>query len=357
VKIGWIRGQQYISFNRPHTWFTLGVRGSGKSSLIEHVGELYREKGHHILDLFGSRDGEGLAWLRHPDIDPENVLLLHGDSVEVTAPVDTRPVKDFNLGDLEKYKVVISSSPLYCSPDDEFTQASKITGMLYRRLSWGHLIYTIVREAANLYYSRLKVTSNQTQAKADMVYLIREARHMGIALGLDTLKYTSIDSDIRNVADYLVFKGQGVTGLPHDLNWVYGYIDPHAMRVMKPNQFVILARSGALGLGVFPELKWHKREREHIMDQVGIKCEYGEPIEYGESKGTFKTLGDFEHAELITLYCTNFGGMAKIAEKLEISSGTVYNHVKAHNRDVKRNGKCERCSRVGSEYAEQIARR
>ncbi len=36
--------------------------------------------------------------------------------------------------------------------------------------------------------------------------MIRESRHMGVALGLDTLKFTSIDLDIRAVLDYLCLK-------------------------------------------------------------------------------------------------------------------------------------------------------
>ena len=160
MKIAWIRGEKYVNFNRPSTWFTLGVRGSGKSSFIEHVGELYHEKGHTILDLFGSRDGEGLAWLRHPAIDPETVLLIHGDNVDVTAQVDTTKVSDLRLAHFNEYRLVISSSPLYSSPDDEFIQVNKITNQLYQRQSWSNLIYMIVREAANLYYSRIKIKKN-----------------------------------------------------------------------------------------------------------------------------------------------------------------------------------------------------
>ena len=44
-------------------------------------------------------------------------------------------------------------------------------------------------------------------------YLIREARHMGIALGLDSVRYYAIDIDIRNLADYMILKAQGVQEL------------------------------------------------------------------------------------------------------------------------------------------------
>jgi hypothetical protein len=357
LKVRWLRGRKYIDFHRPHTWFTLGVRGSGKSSLLEHAGELYREEGHTILDLFGSRDGEGLAWLRKPGVDLDKVLLLHGDNVELEAPCDGKPATKLKLSDLQDYEIVISSSPLYNSPDEEFQRASDITNLLYKRLSWSKLCYVIVREAANLYYSRLKVTSNQTQAKADMTYLIREARHMGVALGLDTLKYTSIDVDIRNVTYYMIFKSQGITGLPRSLWWVYKYIDPHKMRKMKPNQFVILSREGPLGLGVFPELKWHKQEREDIVKNLGIHVEYGAEVQYAESKGTFYTVGDPEHAEMIRDYIEGKGGMGKIADAYGVSSGTVYNHVNFHNEDLEKIGECQRCMRAASQYSKAEAKR
>jgi len=355
LKVAWVRGSKHIGFNKPSTFFTLGVRGSGKSSFIEHVGELYHAEGHTILDLFGSRDGEGLAWLRHPLIDPNTVLLVHGDNVDVSAPADTRPVSRLTLEDFEKYDVVISSSPLYSSPDDEFRQVNRITSLLYRRQHWSHLVYMIVREAANLYYSRIKITQNQTQAKADMTYLIREARHMGVALGLDTLKFTSIDSDIRAVTDFMIFKAQGVAGLPRDLYWVYRYFDPQVMQRLKPHEFIIMHRGGALGLGVFEELPWHKREREHILTELGIVCEYGEEIDYGRDLGKFKQLGDPDHAAVIAEYMEGEGGMAAVAERLGISSGTVHRHIKIHNKAVRRFGVCEKCGRVAGPYMNTLA--
>jgi hypothetical protein len=357
MRLAWIRGSRKINFDRPSTWFTLGVRGSGKSSFIEHIGEQYHAKGHTILDLFGSRDGEGLAWIRHPDIDPESVLLIHGDNVDVSAPVDTISVSDLGLDDFNKYKVLISSSPLYSSPDDEFMQVNKITSLLYQRRSWKNLVYMLAREAANLYYSRVKITQNQTAAKADMIYLIREARHMGVSMGLDTLKYTSIDSDIRAVTDYLIFKAQGIQGLPRDLFWIYKYIDPGKLRVLKPNQFVCLHRGGTLGLGVFQELKWHKQEKEHIAKALGITCDYSEEINYGENKGSFSTLGDHEHIELIGDYLKDKLSMNKIAAKRTYSSGTVYNHINKHNKEVKQSGECSSCMRVGGEFADMLATR
>lgn len=354
MRVNWIRGEENIDFKRPSTFFTLGVRGSGKSTLLETIGEMYRGEGHAVLDLFGSRDGEGLAWLRAPGVDPEKVLLIHGDNVDVTAPVDSIAVSDLTLGDFDKYKLLISSSPLYSSPDQEFREVNTITSLLYRRMSWKSLIYVLVREAANLYYSRLKVTESQTAAKADMVYLIREARHMGVALGLDTLKFTSIDSDIRATIDYIFFKSQGVQGLPDDLGWMYGFIDPHVMRRMKQGEFVLLTRSGSLGVGVFPPIKWHKDEGEHILNQLGIRCEYGEELNYGVDRGVYSTLGDKDHADLVAAYMEGEGGMVKIAGAKGLSSGTVWKHINDHNKEVEHSKECASCRRAGGAYANTL---
>ena len=67
MKLCWIKGKDDFDFLRDYVYMILGVRGSGKSSFLENLGIHYLSKGAVILDLFGSRDGEGLAWLRSPN--------------------------------------------------------------------------------------------------------------------------------------------------------------------------------------------------------------------------------------------------------------------------------------------------
>lgn len=89
---------------------------------------------------------------------------------------------------------------------------------------------------------------------------------------------------------------------------------------MKPQYFFIITRKGALGLGDFPFHEWHKREKEDILKAVGIKAEYGEPLFEGECRGTFRTVGDKEHAEMIRLYIEEGLSLEKIAKQLKRSS-------------------------------------
>lgn len=355
MRILWVRGNDSVYFNRPHTWFSLGLRGTGKSSLLEHIAEQYLNEGHVVFDLFGSRDGESLAWLRRPYAKDRKILLLKGENVDVECSFPVKTVESVRLDDFENNDIIISSSPLYLNVDQEFLYAAKLTDLLYKRLHYKRLVYLIVREAANFYYSRLKVSENQIFAKSQMIYLIREARHVGLALGLDSIRWYAIDIDIRNLSDYLILKAQGVQGLAADLQWLYSYFNPATVRNMPPQYFIIISKTGALGLGEFPYPEWHKKEKENMLSDAGIKVEYGEPLYEGEYKGTFRTVGDKEHAEMIRLYTEEDLGINKIGEMLGRSSRTPLIQIQRRNRAVERSRFCPVCRRVRSNHENRIA--
>jgi len=289
----------------------------------------YLQRNSVILDLYGSRDGEGLAWLRSPHSQAKRILLLKGENVDIQSSYDVQSINSLSLTDLERYDILISASPLYINIDQEFSSTAKVTDLIYQRLSWNRMIFMICREASNFYYSRLKVSDNQVMAKSQMIYLIREARHVGLALGLDSIRFYAIDIDIRNLADYLILKSQGVQGLSRDLNWLYTYFNPSVIRNMQPQHFVIVTRKGSLGLGMFPFHPWHKREKENILTSVGIKVEYGEPMHDSQYRGTYHTVSDSEHGEIIRLYMEEELSLQKIADKLNRSSRTPLNHILA----------------------------
>ena len=357
MKVLWVRGNDSIRFDRPHTWFCLGLRGTGKSSILEHLGENYLNEGHVVFDLFGSRDGEGLAWLRSSYAEKQKILLIRGENVDVDCSFPVKSVENVSLRDFEENDIVVSSSPLYVNVDQEFLAAAKLTDLLYKRLHYKRMVFLICREAANFYYSRLKVSDSQIFAKSQMIYLIREARHMGLALGLDSIRYYAIDIDIRNLADYLILKSQGVQGLASDLQWLYSYFNPSTVRNMPPQYFVMISKTGALGLGEFLYPEWHKKEKENILSNVGIKVEYGEQTFDGEYKGTFRTVGDKEHAEIVRLYVEEELGFNKIAEVLGRSSRTPLTQIQKHNKAVERSGFCTSCRRLKSKYENKIALR
>ena len=126
---------------------------------------------------------------------------------------------------------------------------------------------------------------------------------MGVALGLDTLRFHSVDIDIRSLADYTTLKSQGVHGLTKDLKFLHSYFEPSKVRNMEPDEFIILTRKGWLGYGLFPEVPLHKQEK-NIIKAVGLEIEYTRPSEVreGVDKGTYTTVGDEEDARIISMF-------------------------------------------------------
>lgn len=336
-----------LSFKRPSSFMSYGVRGSGKSSLLEAIAEQYLENNCHVLDLFGSRDGESLAWLRSPWMDSKKVLLLHGDNTDIASSWDSKPVSQYELSDIEKYDLVISSSPLYDSIDTEYSQINKVLDLCYQRFEWKKPSYIVIREAANLLYSRMKISADQSMAKNQMVYFIREARHTGWALGIDTLKFTSIDIDIRITIDYMFIKKPGIAGLPDDLRFLYKKYDPLRLQRMPNENFLLITGTGSYGVGSFDYPEWHKREGEAMCKILGIDTEHGERLE--ESTPDYR-VGDLQHVTICNLRLDG-ESYHKIGASESVSSSTAFNHIKDHNRDIERVGACSRCARAKADIA------
>jgi hypothetical protein len=356
MEIFWRRGNEKLTFTHPEVFFCQGVRGSGKSTLLEHLATRYLEKNSVILDCFASADGENLAWLRAPFIKDLKVCLLKGANVDIETSWDTRQVENLGLNDLEKYDLIISARPCYLNKDHEFYSVGLLTNLLYKRFHYHRLICLLAREASNLWYSRLKVSEAQADSKSEAIYFLRESRHFGCSLLLDSLRYLSIDKDIRSLTDYLFLKSQGTEGLSDDLRFLYRFFSPSFIRSMKPWEFVLMCRSGSLGVGLFPYHDWHKQEGEDIIKNVGLKISYGETLELPKDRGLFQTVGDKEHAEIVKMYCSGLG-MNKIAEQLKRSTRTVQVHLHQHCAGVQRSGFCAVCKRVGSEFHDKIAKR
>jgi hypothetical protein len=141
------------------------------------------------------------------------------------------------------------------------------------------------------------------------------------------------------------------------LQWLYSYFNPATVRNMPPQCFIIVSKTGALGLGEFPYPAWHKKEREDILSNVGIKVEYGEMLEEARSRGTYLTVSDKEYSEIIRIYVEEGLGYAAIAERLHRSSRTPHEHITAHNKAIERSGFCALCKRVKGRHLNALATR
>jgi predicted ATPase len=90
MKIRWVRGNAKIRFNRPHTFFVIGVRGSAKSTWLETIGEYYLEKGNGVqkaawsIYLKASNDSARVGALR----TVLEALEIHRDIVQTMDVLD-----------------------------------------------------------------------------------------------------------------------------------------------------------------------------------------------------------------------------------------------------------------------------
>lgn len=348
----WRRFSEKINYKKPNCNLIIGGKETGKSALNENLATHYVEASPNgiILDFFASRDNEGLGWCRSPYKD--SILFVIGDSVDVSSSFDSKHVSKMRLADFGKHKVVISASAFYSNLSEEHHALKYLMDLLWRRTHWTDVWYLLIRETANLIYSRITVGEDQARAKAYMIYVMREARHMGYAVGADAIRFMSIDIDLRSLADYTFFKACGVHGLPKSLKWIYSRFEPFSIMRMPIHRYIILSRRGSLGRGIFEYPLWHKQEKEDLLKQLNIQIDYGEPIDYGD-KG-YKRVSDFDHEELIMLRAQGDKGSPmgyhRIAELKKRSTHTIYKEVKRHNRNINKLGFCERCRRLKSTW-------
>lgn len=349
IKLKWIRGAELssakVDFKKPLTHIYLGPKDAGKSSLQETCAAKYPK----IIDLWGARDNEGLGWCRCKKFSKNEILFVHGISAELSSGYDAINFDNLKFKDLKRYRVIISVSAFYSNMNEEFEGLNSILyRVLYQRTNWKKPWFLMVREGANFLYSRIKIVKNQTIAKADFIYLLREARHMGYAIGVDTIKWTSIDLDIRHVSDYTWIKRVGIYGLPRDIRFIYRYINPPSLMDPKVECFVLLSSRGPIGIGRFEYPYWHKEEHENIVKKLGIKIEYHDLPKYTDARNT---VSDFEHADIIRKRFQDGLSMNKIGKLIHRSPQTINQHIRNHNQAIEQKGFCPNCHRVKCELA------
>lgn len=347
-KILWMRGRDNVkkSYGYAKVYSACGIKGSGKSAILETIATQYPK----ILDLYGSQDNEGLAWLRSPFKD--SVLLIKDESIEVDCNcADVKNVSELTLKDIEKYRVVISCYSMYGDMHREYYQLRKVFNLFRKRKHWKpeEAWFVILREGGNILFSRIGYGVSQLQTKTEMIYTLRQMRHFGISLGLDTLRDKAIDINVRQLSDYNFFKRMGTKGLPPEVRFIYRRISPKSIRTMPVHKFVILTELGYYGAGTFECPPWHKKESEDLLSLFDIRTSRKEmPFEPGELS---RQVGDHEHERIIRMKIEKDVSMGKLAELLDRSSGTIYKHIHKHNNAVHREGECGSCAKVGSKFS------
>ncbi len=353
IKLLWVRFQEYLPFaTKAKAWLALGIRDSGKSSLLECLAIRYPK----IIDLYGASDMEALCWCK-PEFEKvwraihgeaPRILLVTGKTKEVASKFFTCTIDEMNLNKFEEYDVITTCHQFFESEEQYFQALAEMVNILWtQRHYWKKPWFVLVREASNWLYSRAKVVKNDQFAKAEFIKAFRESRHHGLTMACDTLRWTAIDKEIRDIADYVLVKRLGSTGLPDDLRWMYRYFKPYSMMRMKADTAVISTAKGALGALFFDYPRWHKQEHENILKICNIEIK---TVSKAVPDNRNYNTGNFEHAEIIDYYLKTYS-MGKTATHTARAHKTVQNHIHNHNIQVNKLGKCQKCWNAKSKNA------
>lgn len=290
--VNWLRGREEINFQGGFTSWFIGKKKSGKSNGGEAVAVKCMNAGASTtFDTCASGDGENFAWLKKESPYRDNVLIVHGSGMKVTAPCHTKPIAEFNLRECEKYWVVITNPALYRSRKDYYTGlAYMMDEHFMKRTVWNNSIVHLIREARKILMSRFMAhkATNIAMAQEQFIEMHNESEHTAIANVIDALRPNSIVPDVRELANYTFIKTFGAMRIPRDMYNILKKVNPTWIRRMETNRFVLYTDSDNVGVGSVDLIPWHHKRGTPILRDVGVTIETQEDRPPGEDAATLR---------------------------------------------------------------------
>ena len=142
LRINWIRGRDKFYWDKTTHHIACGLRDSGKSALGEAIACHYPQ----IIDAFGSRDNEGLAWCRS-GID--DILLIVAENCDLNASWDVCRINQLTFKKLNDYEIVITVPSFFSNQGAYLKGINSLTTLFYKRFTFKKPAMILIREAAN----------------------------------------------------------------------------------------------------------------------------------------------------------------------------------------------------------------
>jgi hypothetical protein len=375
TEIDWQRkGPKFMfdetDFTKPRNVMIIGGQDTGKGALGESIGEGHLEYGNCFIDLWGATDSEGLGWLKskYAIKNPEKVLLVHDPNVELQFEkkvYDTKSITQVDRKELEDYRLILTTPRFFdlLNWEARYAEIARFIQRLWvHRQGYHHLINVLCREASEILYSRLTMYETQIETKSRTIYMLQECRHSGVCWTIDTLRPMNIDAAVREgVIAYTIFKALDYRGLPDDLAFMYRFYKPEAFTWMRPEQFIVLTRTGGVGDGLNHLPDFHKVETQNLEEELGIHVEFKKELaREGKTIAGRAGVGDVEHAAIIRTRIQQHLSTRRIAVAVQNELAmerprqhyTITEQMDGHNRAVINGGKCAMCERAESKFAE-----
>jgi hypothetical protein len=359
IKVHWQSGGEGIHIGRhckedreTIRVLNMGIQGSGKSSLLE----VFAVRFQKIIDLFGSVDGESLCWCKpefieffklHYGREPK-ILLVTGDGKKVASNFDSMHIDELTLKDIEEHDITTTTQMFHTKLQAYYATIGKVIDILEKRIFWDDPWALCIREAGDWGRARTKVVADDEGAKQDLIRFYRQNRHHGLAVFMDTLRWTNIDKEIRDLSNYICIKKIGIQLLPKDLRFLYRYWKPRSLMRLPNKLFGLITDNRSIGIGTFEYPTWHKATKENILKSTGIEIE---DVETGERTDERRYgVGDLDHATIIEKYI-ELQSIGKVAKELVRSKSTISNHIAEHNLSIKRQGECKKCHNAKGQFS------
>lgn len=283
--------EPFINTERSLGYFVSGKKGTGKSSFLSYLAELYFKMGYLIIDFYSESDYENCYWIIKEKraykcifIIPRYVTIEIPDKYKDLVKVmydDEGLEKIIQIAQEEKRIIVFVNS---CYEEENMLQTlSNFFDELPRLNDKLNLdIFLIIRELSHLAPQSLKIFENATKTKRSLLKLVAGCRHHRISFAMDMQVLTMLFKNIRNLYDRMVIKKTTPDMIPQELKW---FLDQLALNRSKgasikeyppvhklfPREYYGIYDSGLFFKDSFPLPSFHlKREKDNFQLLTGI---------------------------------------------------------------------------------------
>ena len=279
----------------------VGDRYQGKSALGEFIMAKYIGNGSTCYDFFAANDNESLAWLNPNSPYKDKVVLVHGDSINLSCNYETIRMSELDPTNNSGDKLFITCKKFYSSEQEHYESLFAFTDLVSQRDQWDRIDVIFIREAQQYISSRMKTNQARTQKEAaeKFIEFHNEAFHSGMTCTIDSQREVEVSKNLRELGTFTYYKNMGAMEIPRKIWWIahprLANFDLDQLRMIDESQFLLMTNKNCVGLGSFDEPPWHIERGAGLMNKLGISISSSDGKDLNE-KPKFQSRNLVNHA-------------------------------------------------------------